>query len=220
MESGYLLQEVSRSDIILDEVQKPQTKNPSMSSFILRNPELVVKEVDPANVVEEASAENQEDNVAPPVVIDSESDKWLKAMNAEMQSMKGKILNRFKINNSKKGWIPIMVKKYLSDAQSTTTHKEKIRIGKVMYLRRTDDMFLVYGGLEDDLDVTGYLNDGFQTDGDDIKSQSGYFFVMNGGEVAWRSSKQDTIKMSSIEVEYIVVSEVIHLAYWMKEFTD
>ncbi|GJV54402.1 hypothetical protein Tco_1450143 [Tanacetum coccineum] len=41
---------------------------------------------------------------------------------------------------------------------------------------------------------------------------------MNGGAVAWRSSKQDTITMLSVEVEYIVVSEVAQVAYWMKKF--
>ncbi|GJX53912.1 retrotransposon protein, putative, ty1-copia subclass [Tanacetum coccineum] len=58
-----------------------------------------------------------------------------------------------------------------------------------------------------ELSVKGYINASFQTDRDDTKSQSVYVFIMNGWAVAWRSSKQDTIAMSSTEVEYIVVSE-------------
>jgi hypothetical protein len=56
------------------------------------------------------------------------------------------------------------------------------------YLRRTNGMFLVYGG-EEELVVTGYTNASFQTDQDDSKSQSGYIFMINDGAVNWKSSK-------------------------------
>jgi hypothetical protein len=48
------------------------------------------------------------------------------------------------------------------------------------YLRRTKDMFLIFGG-EDELLVKGYTNASFQTDKDDSKSQSGFIFCLNGG---------------------------------------
>ena len=54
-------------------------------------------------------------------------------------------------------------------------------------------MFLVYGGLEDDLVVNGYTDASFQSDKDDFRSQSGYVFCLNGGEVSWKSSKQSTV---------------------------
>ena len=47
------------------------------------------------------------------------------------------------------------------------------------YLRRTKDVFLVYGGAEE-LVVTGYTDASFQTDKDDSKSQSDYVFIING----------------------------------------
>jgi hypothetical protein len=56
------------------------------------------------------------------------------------------------------------------------------------YLRRTKDMFLVYGG-EEELVVTGYTDASFQTDQDNSKSQSGCIFTINGGAVSWKSSK-------------------------------
>ncbi|GKC64651.1 retrotransposon protein, putative, ty1-copia subclass [Tanacetum coccineum] len=43
----------------------------------------------------------------------------------------------------------------------------------------------------------------FQTDRDDTKSQTRYVFVLNGGVVDWKSAKQSTTSMSSIESEYI-----------------
>nr|GFA21862.1 putative polyprotein [Tanacetum cinerariifolium] len=42
---------------------------------------------------------------------------------------------------------------------------------------------------------------------DDIKSQTGYVFVLNGGAVEWKSSKQSTTAMSATEAKYIVASE-------------
>ena len=51
------------------------------------------------------------------------------------------------------------------------------------YLRRTKDMFLVYGGCEE-LAVKGYVDASFDTDPDDSKSQSGYVFVLNGATVS------------------------------------
>src|SRR4051812_8944878 len=48
------------------------------------------------------------------------------------------------------------------------------------YLRRTKDMFLVYGG-EDELSVKGYMDASYLTDFDDSCSQYGYTFVINGG---------------------------------------
>src|SRR5688572_28750992 len=66
------------------------------------------------------------------------------------------------------------------------------------YLRRTKDMFLVYGG-EEKLVVTGYTDATFQTDRDDSKSQSGFVFKLNGGAVSWKSSKQETVADSTTE---------------------
>ena len=50
------------------------------------------------------------------------------------------------------------------------------------YLRRTKNVFLIYGG-EEELVVMGYTDTSFQTDKDDSKSQSGYVFTINGGVV-------------------------------------
>ena len=67
-------------------------------------------------------------------------------------------------------------------------------------------MFLVYGG-EEELVVTGYTDDSFQTDKDDLNSQSDYMFTINGGVVSWKSSKQETVADSTTEAEYIAASE-------------
>jgi hypothetical protein len=47
------------------------------------------------------------------------------------------------------------------------------------YLRRTKEVFLVFGG-EEELIVKGYSDASFQTYADDSKSQSGFVFYLNG----------------------------------------
>ncbi|KAL2240750.1 UNVERIFIED_CONTAM: Secreted RxLR effector protein [Sesamum indicum] len=58
----------------------------------------------------------------------------------------------------------------------------------------------------------GYNNASFQCDEDDAKSQSGFVFRLNGGLVAWKSSKKDTTSDSTIKAEYIACSEATEQA--------
>ncbi|KAL4317967.1 hypothetical protein GQ457_18G009370 [Hibiscus cannabinus] len=85
------------------------------------------------------------------------------------------------------------------------------------YLRRTKDVFLVYGS-EEELRINGYTDASFQIDKDDSRSQSGFVFCLNGGAVSWKSFKQDTIVDSTTEAEYITASEAAKEAVWIKKF--
>ncbi|KAL0336737.1 UNVERIFIED_CONTAM: Retrovirus-related Pol polyprotein from transposon TNT 1-94 [Sesamum radiatum] len=58
------------------------------------------------------------------------------------------------------------------------------------YLRRTKDIFLIYG----------------------------FVFKLNGGVVAWKSSKQATTADSTTESEYIATTEATKEAVWMKNY--
>ena len=73
------------------------------------------------------------------------------------------------------------------------------------YLRRTRDLFLVYGSTE--LKLEGFTDSSFQSDVDDSKSNSGYIFMLNGGAVSWKSSKQGSTADSTTEAEYIAASD-------------
>ncbi|KAJ9556430.1 hypothetical protein OSB04_011044 [Centaurea solstitialis] len=174
-----------------------------------------------------------------------------------------KVLKKFNMQDSKKGFIPMQHGLALSKAQCPSSSSELERmsripyasaIGSIMYamictrpdvscalsmtsqyqanpgndhwtavknilkyLRRTKEMFLVYGGVEE-LSVKGYTDASFQTDRDDSCSQSGFVFLLNGRAVSWRSSKQSTIADSTTEAEYIAVNEAAKEAVWMKKF--
>ncbi|KAL0361551.1 UNVERIFIED_CONTAM: Secreted RxLR effector protein [Sesamum radiatum] len=67
------------------------------------------------------------------------------------------------------------------------------------YLKRTKDMFLIYGGGK--LILEGYSDANFQSNDDDAKSQSCFVFKLNGGVVTWKSSKQDTTADSTTKAK-------------------
>ncbi|GKA30720.1 retrotransposon protein, putative, ty1-copia subclass [Tanacetum coccineum] len=78
------------------------------------------------------------------------------------------------------------------------------------YLRNTKDMFLVYGGnMERELRVSCYTDAGYLTDADTLRSQTGYVFVLNGGAVDWKSTKQSIFATSSTDAEYIVAFDAL-----------
>nr|GEU48673.1 hypothetical protein [Tanacetum cinerariifolium] len=87
------------------------------------------------------------------------------------------------------------------------------------YLRNTKDMFLVYGGdLKRELMISCYIDAGYLMDVDDLKSQTGYVFVLNGGVVDWKSAKQSIFATSSAETKYIAAFNASKEAVWVRKF--
>jgi hypothetical protein len=87
----------------------------------------------------------------------------------------------------------------------------------IKYLSRTKDMFLVYGG-ETELIVRAYTDTSFQIDCDDMRSQSGFVFVLNGSAMSWKSFKQKNRADSTTEAEYMTASEEAKEGVWIKKF--
>nr|GEV03054.1 hypothetical protein [Tanacetum cinerariifolium] len=87
------------------------------------------------------------------------------------------------------------------------------------YLRNTKDMFLIY---EDDtkreLKVSCYTDAGYLTDDDFMESQTGYVFVLNGGAVDWKSTKQSIFATSSTNADYIADFDASKEAVWIQKF--
>nr|GEX97774.1 hypothetical protein [Tanacetum cinerariifolium] len=85
--------------------------------------------------------------------------------------------------------------------------------------RNTKDTFIVYGGdLKRELRISCYTDAGYLTDADDLKSQTGYVFVLNGGAVDWKSAKQSIFATSSTKAEYIAAFHASKEAVWVKKF--
>ncbi|GJV20555.1 putative RNA-directed DNA polymerase [Tanacetum coccineum] len=137
-----------------------------------------------------------------------------------------KILKRFKMENSKKGNLPLHHGIKISKDLCPKTDEELDRMSRVLYASvvgsimyamtytRPDvsfalsmvNRFLVYGGKEE-LRVTGYCDASWQIDKDNSRSQSGWVFLLNGGAVTRQSSKQDTVADSTCKSEYIAACE-------------
>ncbi|GJV32014.1 reverse transcriptase domain-containing protein, partial [Tanacetum coccineum] len=66
--------------------------------------------------------------------------------------------------------------------------------------------------------VSCYTDAGYLTDADDLKSQTGYVFVLNGGAVDWKSAKQSIFATSSAEAEYIAAYDASKEAVWVRKF--
>nr|GEX15537.1 hypothetical protein [Tanacetum cinerariifolium] len=78
------------------------------------------------------------------------------------------------------------------------------------YLRNTKDMFLVYGGdTKRELKVSCYTDAGYLTDANDMKSQTEYVYVLNGGVVDWKSIKQSIFATLSTDAKYIAAFDVL-----------
>nr|GEU54043.1 hypothetical protein [Tanacetum cinerariifolium] len=66
--------------------------------------------------------------------------------------------------------------------------------------------------------VSCYTDAGYLTNADDLKSQTGYVFVLNGGGVDWKSAKQSIFATSSAEAKYIATFDASKEAVWVRQF--
>nr|GEV25775.1 hypothetical protein [Tanacetum cinerariifolium] len=93
-----------------------------------------------------------------------------------------KIFKRYHIENFKRRSIPMQDKLRLSKLQGDLHWTIVKNILK--YLRNTKDMFLVYeGDIKRELIVSCIIDVEYLADADDLKSQTRYVFVLNGGAV-------------------------------------
>ncbi|GKA46528.1 hypothetical protein Tco_0739411 [Tanacetum coccineum] len=150
------------------------------------------------------------------------------------------------MENSKRGTIPMQEKLKLSKSQGPSTPAEIQRMQKIPYasavgsiiyavrctrpdvafaqnmtshFQQNQDMFLVYGGnMERELRVSCYTDAGYLTDADTLRSQTGYVFVLNRGDVDWKSTKQSIFATSTTDVEYIAAFDASKEAVWIRKF--
>ncbi|GJV47567.1 retrotransposon protein, putative, ty1-copia subclass [Tanacetum coccineum] len=147
-----------------------------------------------------------------------------------------KILKRYYMENSKRGMIPMQEKLKFSKSQGSSTsaeiqHMQNIpyasAVRSIMYdvrCTRPDVAFAQNltsrfqqnpGDMKRELRVSCYTDVGYVTDTDDLKSQTGYVFVLNGGAIDWKSTKQSIFATSSTEAEYIAAYDVSKEAVWI-----
>ncbi|GJY73724.1 hypothetical protein Tco_0478155 [Tanacetum coccineum] len=145
-----------------------------------------------------------------------------------------KILKRYYIENSKRGTIPMQETLKLSKSQGASTPAEKQHmqnvpyasaIGSIMYAVRCtcpDVAFAqnITSRFQQNLElrVSCYTDAGYLTDADDLRSQIRYVFILNGGDVDWKSIKQSIFTTSSTDNEYIAAFDASKEAVWIRKF--
>ncbi|RVX18276.1 Retrovirus-related Pol polyprotein from transposon TNT 1-94 [Vitis vinifera] len=89
---------------------------------------------------------------------------------------------------------------------------------KVMkHLQGTKDYMLMYRRINN-LEVTDYSNSNYAGCIDLRKSTSGYVFMLTGGTVSWKSSKQTLTATSTMKAEFVSCFEATSHGVWLKSF--
>ncbi|GJY80626.1 RNA-directed DNA polymerase, eukaryota [Tanacetum coccineum] len=137
-------------------------------------------------------------------LLDPEYDKWLNAINVEMQSMKDNKID-------------------YEETFSPVADIRAIRIRIAITAFYDYEIWKWMSKLPSSIDISMkriscYTDAGYLTDVDDMKSQTGYVCVLNGGAVDWKRTKQSIFATSSIDVEYIAAFDASKEAVWIRKF--
>ncbi|GJY44755.1 retrotransposon protein, putative, ty1-copia subclass [Tanacetum coccineum] len=140
--------------------------------------------------------------------------------------------------------IPMLqdVKIYLGRCASTPAEIQRMQnipyasaVGSIMYVVRCTRPDVAFGqnitsrfqhnpgevhwtAVKNVLKASCYTDAGYLTDADDMKSQTGYVFVLNKGAVDWKSTKKSIFATSSIDAEYIAAFDASKEAVWIRKF--
>ena len=92
--------------------------------------------------------------------------------------------------------------RYTSNPNQTHWMSMKRVLG---YLKWTQHYALHYNKYR--VVIEGYSDANWITGSNDVKSTSGYVFILGGGGVSWKSSKQTCIARSTMEYEFIALDK-------------
>ncbi|KAJ7981311.1 Retrovirus-related Pol polyprotein from transposon TNT 1-94 [Quillaja saponaria] len=104
----------------------------------------------------------------------------------------------------------------LSRYQSNPDLEHWVAAKKVMrHLQRTKDFMLVYRKV-DHLELIDYSDSDFASCKDDLKSTSGYTFMLARGAVSWKNSKKTITASSTMQAEFVAYYGAPTQGIWLK----
>nr|GEU67255.1 retrotransposon protein, putative, Ty1-copia subclass [Tanacetum cinerariifolium] len=108
----------------------------------------------------------------------------------------------------------------LSKSQGASTLAKMKRMQNVPYALAVGSIMYAVRCTRLDVAFAQNITSRFQQnpDADDLKSQTEYVFVLNGGAVDWKSAKQSIFATSSAEAEYIAAFDASKEAVWVRKF--
>ncbi|GJW96177.1 hypothetical protein Tco_0177985 [Tanacetum coccineum] len=138
-----------------------------------------------------------------------------------------KILKIYYMENSKRGSIPMQEKLKLSKSQGASTPAEVKRMQNVRYASAMGSIMYVVRCTRPDVAFAHNITSRFQQNPGELhwtavknnsNSQTEYVFVLNGGDVDWKSTKRSIFATSSAEAEYIAASDTSKEAVQVRKF--
>ena len=84
------------------------------------------------------------------------------------------------------------------------------------YLKGTINVGLTYKS--DGQPIKGYVDADWGGCIEDRRSHTGYLFLLNGSPISWDSRKQKTVALSTIEAEYMAMSECAKESVYLQRF--
>ncbi|XP_065084810.1 uncharacterized protein LOC135707021 [Ochlerotatus camptorhynchus] len=97
------------------------------------------------------------------------------------------------------------------------TEQDWVAVKRVMrYLKGTISCSLRLGG-EDSQALLGFSDADWAGDLTTRRSTSGFVFMFSGGTISWASRGQASVTLSSMEAEYIALSEACQEVAWLRQ---
>jgi hypothetical protein len=87
------------------------------------------------------------------------------------------------------------------------------------YLQRTASQTITYSRLSDSdtqPKLVGFSDADWGQSPDDRRSVTGYAFLLAGGAISWQSKKQRTVALSTVEAEYMALTQASKEAIWWR----
>lgn len=84
------------------------------------------------------------------------------------------------------------------------------------YLKQTRNYYLYLGAGEDQM-LLGYTDSDWADDIETRRSTSGFVFLLGDGAISWASRRQSCVTLSSMEAEYVALSEACQEALWLRK---
>lgn len=105
----------------------------------------------------------------------------------------------------------ILGRKFTSPTQADWTAAKRV----LRYLKRTKEYFLPLGGTDEAL--CGYSDSDWAGDIESRRSTSGFIFLYCGGVVSWASRRQTCVTLSSMEAEYVALTQACQETIWLRK---
>ena len=84
------------------------------------------------------------------------------------------------------------------------------------YLKGTSYCMIRYGcGKDNNAVLHGYSDADFAGDVEQRRSQTGYMFMLNGAAISWKSERQQTTALSTMEAEYMALTAATQEAIFL-----